>query len=42
MGNCTKKFFTAKTDAPDFTRIDQLDSAAEIRYSNTLALMKLR
>ena len=35
-------FVTAKTDAPDFIRTDQLDSAAEIWYSNILALIKLR
>ena len=33
---------TAKTDTQDFTRMDQLDKAAEIWYSNILALIKLR
>ena len=30
------------TDAPDFIRMDQLDSAAEVWFSNILALIKLK
>ena len=42
MVDSTTKIVTANTDAPEFTRIDQLDSAAKIWYSNIMALIKLR
>ncbi len=32
----------ANTEAPDFTRMDQLDRAAEIFLNNIMALIKLR
>ena len=42
MVDSTTNIVTANTNAPDFIRIDQLDSAAEIWFSNILALIKLR
>ena len=42
MVDSTTNIVTANTDAPDFIRMDQLDRAAEISYSNILALIKLR
>ena len=42
MVDFTTNIVTANTDAPEFTPIDKLDSAADIWYSNILALIKLR
>ena len=42
MVDSTTNIVTANTDAPDCPRIDKLDSAADIWYSNILALIKLR
>ena len=42
MVNSTTNIVIANTGAPDFIRMDQLDNAAEIWYSNILALIKLR
>ncbi len=42
MVEYTANFVTANTDAPDFTRMDQLDRAADIWFSNIMALIKLR
>ena len=33
---------TANADTPDFIRIDQLDSTAEVWFRNILALIKLK
>ena len=42
MVDSTTNSVAANTDAPDFARMDQLDSAAQIWSSNMLALIKLR
>ncbi len=42
MVNSTANNATAQADAPDFIRMDQLSSAAEIWYGNIMALIKLR
>ena len=42
MVDSTTDTGTVNTDAPDFIRMDQIDSAAEIWYSNMLALIKLK
>ncbi len=42
MGNLKGKNEIAKTEAPEFIRTDQMDSAAKIWYGNMLAVIKLR
>ena len=42
MVDTTADIVAANTDAPDFIRTDQLDSAAQISFANMLALLKLR
>ena len=42
MVDSTADIVTANTNAPDFIRMDQLNSAAEVWSNNMLALMKLR
>ena len=42
MVDSTTNIVSANTDAPDFIRMDQLDSAADIWSNNMLALIKLR
>ncbi len=42
MVDSTADIVTAKADAPDFARMDQPGSAADIWYRNILALIKLR
>ena len=38
----TTTIVTANTDVPDSIRMDQLDRAAEVWFSNILALIKLK
>ncbi len=42
MVDSTANIVTAQADAPDFTRMDQLGNAADIWFSNIMALIKLR
>ncbi len=42
MGNFLGYNATAKTDLPDFVRMDQLGSAAKLSWNNMLAVIKLR
>ena len=42
MVDSTADIVTANTDAQNFIRMDQLDSAAEVWSNNMLALIKLR
>ena len=42
MVDSTANIVTTQADAPDFTRIDQLNRTADTWYGNIMALIKLR